>query len=152
MKFADMKKRASRLQRIVVLAQAEERQFGAQMRTSRARLTEQIDRLGEFNVYRREVHVAAPKAAHLRSADLNNRQDFVHRLDRAIRAQHGIVEDCQKSLELHRRKWQEKRRRVESLRRVQNRILKEELARAERIEQRSLDDRPATPGIYEDQQ
>ncbi len=146
-----MKRRASRLHRIFALAQAEERQFGAQMQRSRAQLTEQVGRLGEFNVYRGEVHGSAPTSGNLRSADLNNRQDFVHRLDRAIRAQHGIVEDHRRSLELHRRKWQEKRRRVESLKRVRNRFLEQESARAERVEQRSLDDRPALPGIYEDQ-
>ena len=77
-------------------------------------------------------------------------QNFLFKLDQAVRSQQQIVQDCERSLESHRQRWLQKRQRLESLQKVQNRYLKEAEIRDDRREQRVLDDLPPKPPIFED--
>jgi flagellar FliJ protein len=142
-------KRSSRLHRIVTLAEAEERQHGALTGRWRARLTEQLDRLDELGAYRRKYLDESRQAEISHSAHWQDRQNFLHRLDQAVRSQQRIVRDCERNFEMHRKKWQQKRQRVESLVRVTDRFRADEQSRAERLEQRRLDDRPMPRKLYE---
>lgn len=145
-----MKKRVGRLKKIVSLAEAEERHHGVLTGRSQSRLTEQVDRLGELNAYRQSYANKVKKNADLHSAHWKDYQNFLIRLDRAVRTQRQIVNDCEQSLESHRRKWIGKRQRLESLERVCERFQHEEHLHVERLEQRRQDDMPATPPLYKD--
>ncbi len=145
-----MRTRTSRLHRLVLLAEAEERQLGALMRLSLTRVAVERDRQGELTAYRQSIDERTRLSRNLPASHWKDCQTFVARLDQAVRAQQGIAGDCERSAEIHRRQWQEKRRRVESLTRVTSRFQQEERLRAERLEQRALDDRHVTAGVYED--
>lgn len=145
-----MKKRSARLKKIVALAEAEERNQGVLMGRSQSRFNEQFDRLGELNAYRQSYAEKAKQNAELHSAHWKDYQNFLCRLDQAVHSQRQIVNDCEQSLESHRRQWTEKRRRLESLERVFERYQQEEYLHAERLEQRTQDDMPTAPPPYED--
>lgn len=144
-----MKKRSARLRKILSVAEAEERSLG--MRTGRAqkKLLEENRKLGELNAYRESYAARARSASALSSAHWKDYQNFLSRLDQAVRSQQQVVNDCKKNLELHRSRWLVKRQRVESLERVQERYRQQELSHADRIEQRTLDDLPGAPPMYD---
>ena len=116
-----MKKRTRKIDKIVSLAASEERRLGEEAGRSRRRLDEQLARLGELNAY----------------------QNFLRRLDGAVRAQQQIVSDCEQNLETHRQRWLAKRRRLESLERVLEKYQQQDRAFEDRLEQKALDDLPA---------
>ncbi|NNC76719.1 MAG: flagellar export protein FliJ [Woeseiaceae bacterium] len=143
-----MKKRSQRLQKIVALAEAEERNLGILTGRSQGLLNEEKTRLGELNAYRQSYAQKAGFSTELSSAHLKDYQRFLARLDQAVRAQQQVVLNCEQSAEMHRRRWMVKRQRVDSLERVQERYHKQEQQDAERAEQRELDDLPNAPEIY----
>ncbi|MDH3747778.1 MAG: flagellar export protein FliJ [Gammaproteobacteria bacterium] len=145
-----MKKRSARLKKIVALAEAEERNQRVLTGRSQSQLNQQFGRLGELNAYRQSYADKAKHNADLRSAHWKDYQNFLSKLDRAVRSQRQIVHDCEQSLETHRRQWMEKRQRLESLERVRERYQQEEHLHDERLEQRTQDDMPAAPRLYED--
>lgn len=144
-----MKKRSARLKKIAAVAVAEERSLGMQTGKAQKKLLEENRKLGELNAYREAYAAKARNASALSSAHWKDYQNFLYRLDQAVRSQQLVVDDCRKTLELHRRRWLIKRQRVESLERVQQRYRQQENARAERIEQRALDDLPGAPPLYD---
>ncbi len=138
-----MKQKADRLRRILALAATEERRLAVQTGRSQARLNEQRTRLRELHEHRRTYAKRTPEAGNVPAAHWKDYQGFLGRLDQAVRSQQQIITDCERSLDLHRRRWQVKRQRVESLQQVVDRA-EEVLRRAtERREQRALDDLPA---------
>ena len=143
-----MKKRSIRLQKIIALAEAEERNLGAITGRAQARLREQLARLGELNVYRQEYAHKAQRNAELHSAHWKDYQNFLFRLDGAVRSQQAIVQECQQNLDAHRRQWMTKRQRLESLDRVRQRFQQEEKIHEDRIEQRIQDELPAAEESY----
>lgn len=146
-----MKKRSHRLQKIVALAEAEERNLAILTGRSQQTLNEETSKLGELNAYRQSYAEKAGFNADLSSAHLKDYQRFLSRLDHAVRAQQQVVLDCEQRVELHRRRWMTKRQRVESLERVQERYQKQEYQHEERVEQREIDDLPPAPPLYDDQ-
>lgn len=145
-----MKKRSARLQKIVSVAEAEERSLGLQTGRAQKKLTDATRKLGELNAYRESYAAKARNASTLSSAHWKDYQGFLSRLDHAVRSQQLIVNDCEKNLDAHRRRWLVKRRRVESLERVQERYRRQEMAHADRIEQRAIDDLPGGPPVYDE--
>jgi flagellar FliJ protein len=145
-----MQKRSTRLKKIVSLAEAEERHHGILTGRSQTRLNEQLERLGELNAYRHSYADKAHDNDRLASAHWKDYQNFLSRLDQAVRSQQQIVNDYERSLETHRRQWMDKRRRLESLERVRERYRQEEHLKSERLQQRIQDDMPAAPTLYED--
>ena len=143
-----MKKRSVRLQKIIALAEAEERHLGAITGRAQARLKEQVARLGELNVYRQEYADKAQGNEQLHSAHWKDYQNFLFRLDGAVRSQQAIVQECQQNLEAHRRQWMVKRQRLESLDRVRERFEQEERIHEDRIEQRTQDELPTAAESY----
>ncbi len=132
------------------LAEAEERRYGQMTGKSQLQLNDQLERLGELNAHRQSYVSKAKDIADIHSAHWKDYQNFLYRLDDAVRSQQSIVTDCEQTLESHRRRWMAKRRRLESLNRVLDRYQREEQVLSERREQKALDDIPAQPDLYEE--
>ena len=143
-----MKKRSTKIGKIVSIASAEERRFGAATGRSRQQLEEQKARLGELNAYRHDYATLARSINNVSSAQWKDYQTFMHRLDQAVRSQQQIVKDSEQQLELHRRRWLEKRKRLESLQRVLESYRGNEALHEDRLQQRELDDLPARNDLY----
>ena len=143
-----MKKRSTKIGKIVSLASAEERRFGAATGKSRRELEEQVARLGELNAYRHDYATLSRSMQSVSSAQWKDYQNFMRRLDQAVKSQQQIVKDSEQQLELHRRRWLEKRKRLESLQRVLESYRDDEALHAERLEQRELDDLPTPDDLY----
>ena len=143
-----MRKRSDKIGKIVSLAAAEERRFGAATGESRRRLEEQMVRLGELNAYRQNYAELSQSMRGVSSAHWKDYQNFMRRLDQAVRSQEQIVRDSEQNLELHRRRWLAKRQRLESLQRVLESCRDEEAMFAERRRQRALDDMPTPDDLY----
>ncbi len=140
-----MKKRTRKIDRIVSLAASEERRLGEEAGRSRRRLDEQLSRLGELNAYRHTYAGKSPSGSGVSAAQWQDYQNFLSRLDGAVRAQQQIVSDCEQNLEAHRQRWLAKRRRLDSLERVLEKYEQQDRALEERREQKALDDLPAAP-------
>lgn len=147
-----MKKRSARLKKILSVAVAEERSLGLQTGRAQKKMLSEKHKLGELNAYRQNYAARARSATALSSAHFKDYQNFLSRLDQAVRSQQQVVTDSEKNLELHRRRWLVKRQRVESLERVQERYRQQELAHADRMEQRTLDDLPGAAPLYDKDQ
>ena len=137
-----MAKRSSRFQKIVKLAETDERRHAEATGASQRQLNDQVARLGELNAYRHEYAAKARTRGFTSAAQLKDYQDFLSRLDDAVLSQQQIIHDCEQNLERHQR--------LESLDRVRSRYLKEEVASEERQLQRVIDDRPPRSPRFED--
>ncbi len=137
-----MRGRTRKIGKIASLAAAEERRFGEQAGRSQQQLNEQLERLGELNAFRHNYAKQNAGARELNSAHLKDYQNFLHRLDTAVRAQQQIVRDCEQNLATHRQRWMVKRQKLESLERVLARYQAEDTARDDKLEQKRLDDLP----------
>ncbi|MDJ0939393.1 MAG: flagellar export protein FliJ [Woeseiaceae bacterium] len=145
-----MAKRSRKIDRIVSIAEAEERRHGELTGRSQSQLNEQRNRLGALQAYRVDYAGKGSSVGSVSSSHWKDYQAFLARLDDAVRSQQQIVRDCEQAVEVHRQRWMEKRKRVESLTRVRDRFRDEEARHAERLEQRRLDDLPTKPAQFED--
>ena len=145
-----MARRPDKIKKLVSLANAEERQSGERTGRVQTQLNDQLRRLSELNAYRQSYAEKADDQERIHSVHWKDYQNFLYRLDQAVRSQQEIVQDCERSLETHRRRWLQKRQRLESLQKVENRYLKEAEIEDDRREQRVLDDLPAKAPIFDD--
>ena len=137
-----MKRRTRKLGKVASLAAAEERRLGAQAGRSQRHLNEQLERLGELNAFRHNYAQKKIDTAGVTSAHLKDYQNFLSRLDMAVRTQQQIVRDCEQNLATHRKRWMVKRQKLESLERVLEKYQAEDLMQQEKLEQKLLDDLP----------
>lgn len=135
--------------KILSVAEAEERSLAMQTGKAQKKMLEENRKLGQLNAFRENYVAKARSANTLNSAHWKDYQSFLSRLDHAVRSQQMVVDDCSKNLEQHRRRWLEKRQRVETLERVQDRYRQQEVAHADRVEQRALDDLPGARPLYD---
>jgi len=147
---SDVARRPGKIDKLVSLASAEERQSGEKTGRAQSQLNDHLRRLAELNAYRQAYADKADSDARVHSVHWKDYQNFLFRLDEAVRSQQEIIHDSERTLESHRRRWMAKRQRLESLQRVQDRYLKEARVQAERREQRRLDDLPAQGDIFND--
>ncbi|MFQ5609562.1 MAG: flagellar export protein FliJ, partial [Woeseiaceae bacterium] len=112
-------------------------------------LEEERQKLGELNAYRHNYASRRERPGNVSSVHWQDYQNFLARLDGAVRSQQQVVRDCQEKLEVHRRRWMARRQRLESLERVLQRFEDEERQQAERRQQRQVDDRPRNRSRYE---
>ena len=141
-----MDKRGKKMEKIARLAEVEEQRFGKLAGKCRAELQKQLQRLDELADYRNSyTHCSVDN---IDAAHWQDFQNFIRRLDQAVRSQQEIVRECERNFELHRRQWLEKRRRRETLENIVERQRRDELAHEERLEQRKLDDLPRSPQPY----
>ncbi len=145
-----MARRPEKIDKLVSLASAEERQSGERAGRVQTQLNEQLSRLAELNAYRQAYADKAEDQGRVHSVHWKDYQNFLYKLDQAVRSQQSIVQDCERSLESHRQRWMQKRQRLESLQKVQTRYQKEAAIRQDRLEQRTLDDMPAKDPIFDE--
>ena len=146
-----MARRPGKIDKLVSLASAEERQSGERTGRVQSQLNEQLRKLAELNAYRQTYADKAEDHGRIHSVHWKDYQNFLYRLDQAVRSQQEIVQDCERSLETHRQRWMAKRQRLESLQKVQSRYLREAEILEERREQRTLDDMPPKDPIFDDE-
>ncbi len=146
-----MKIRSKKIGKIVSLAASEERRSGVATGQSSRKLAEQMARLSELNAYRSSYAERSREIGGVSSAHWKDYQSFMHRLDQAVQSQQQIVRDSEQNLEGHRRRWLEKRRRLESLQRVLDSYRTAEYLHEERQQQRALDDLPSPESLYGDE-
>lgn len=144
-----MQNRSRKIKKFVALAQSKERRAGELNGRSQAALNEQVDRLGELNAYRHSYVGAAADVSKIHAAHWQDYQNFLYRLDTAVRAQQQVIQGCEESVAAHRRQWMARRQRLESLERVMDRYQKQEHIEADRLEQRALDDLHSSPERYD---
>jgi len=137
-----VRSRTRKIGKVASLAAAEERRFGEQAGRSQRQLNEQLQRLGELNAFRHDYAKKDAGTAQVTSAHLKDYQNFLQRLDTAVKAQQQIVRDCEQNLASHRQRWMIKRQKLESLERVLERYKTEDSAREDKLEQKLLDDLP----------
>ena len=117
---------------------------------SQRQLDEQTARLGELNAYRHNYADLSKSMQSTSSVHLKDYQNFLTRLDQAVRSQQQIVTDSAQNLEAHRRQWLAKRQRLNSLQRVLERYEDEEHQFLERQQQKIQDDLPKAEASYND--
>ena len=139
-----MHRRSRKIGKVAALAASEERRYGEQAGRSQRELNEQRNRLGELNAYRHNYARSGLGRDGVSAAHWQDYQNFLSRLDKAIKAQQQIVQDCEQTLASHRQRWLAKRRKVESLERVLDKYKARETAYAEKLEQKLLDDMPGS--------
>lgn len=144
-----MAKRSEILKKFIAIAAAEEQRTGKLVGQSRKQLDEHVGRLGELHAFRHEYCSKGLSTGSFDAAHYKDFQDFLARLDAAVRSQKQIVADSEQNVELHRQRWLEKRQRRESLERVRERYRQDEIKHEERLEQRALDDLPGRPAAYD---
>lgn len=144
-----MKKRSDKIRKVVSLAGAEERRCGAATGKSLQTLQDNRARLGELNAYRQNYATMSKNLDSVGSAQWQDYQTFMHKLDHAVQTQQQIVRDAEQAVEVHRQRWLVKRQRLESLQRVLEQHQLQELRHCDRLEQRRLDELPAGSSIFD---
>lgn len=139
-----MKARSKKIERIVKVAESDERRYAEMTGAAQRQLNSQKDRLGELSRYRTEYSERAGSTRPTNAAQLKDYQTFLDRLDTAVVSQKQVIQECERSLDAHRRRWQAKRQRLDSLQKVAERLSNEDRQLADRQAQRIVDDRPAT--------
>lgn len=143
-----MKKRSDRLARVHAIARTEERRVCRAMGESQRRLDEELARLEDLKAYRHSYSNRQPlpgNAAAIRWADYRN---FLLRLDEAVEAQNQVVLGGAETRDAHRRRWLNKRQRLESLERVVDRYRRLENDHLKREMQKSLDEISSNSGRF----
>lgn len=145
-----MAKRSQKISKVVALAKAKERRQGELAGQSISELNNQKERLSELNAFRQNYANTAKGTREIESAHMKDYQNFLQRLDSALRAQQHLVLDNEQAVETHRRRWMRERQRLESLENVLARCENDERIQADRDEQRELDEVRVTPERYDD--
>jgi len=136
------KKRTNKLDKVVSLAASEERRFGEQTGRSQQALNEEVHRLGELNAYRHSYANKPPRPSGVSAVHWQDHQNFLARLDTAVRSQQQIIRDCEQNVEVHRSRWLQKRQKLESLERVLEKSRQQDAVYESRQEQKMQDDLP----------
>jgi flagellar FliJ protein len=144
-----MEQRSKRLKKIVVLAEIEEQQACIGMRKTQRALDEAVNRLDELSAYQNRYQSAPLPSGSVGAARWQDYQQFLSRLGEAIKHQQQLVSNSQQALDVHRRRWQEKRKRVGMLEQIMQRYRKAEEVRDERLMQKAIDDLPPSENLFE---
>ena len=137
-----MKRRTKKIEKVVSLAAAEEKSFGAQAGQSQRSLNEQLERLGELNAFRQNYRTKNPATSGVSAVRWKDYQNFLQRLDRAVYSQQQIIRDCEQNATAHRKRWMLKRQKLESLERVLEKCQQSDANYEARLEQKRQDDLP----------
>jgi flagellar FliJ protein len=143
-----MRNRSNKISRIVALAKSEEQRVGAELGKSRSSFEEQAERLGQLNAYRHSYQQRSSKVNNASSAHWKDYQNFMQRMELAVRSQLQMVNDAELNLEKHRQRWMQKRQRLNSLQQVLDGYRDAEESYAEKLRQRALDDLPPPGNPY----
>ncbi|MEM7432336.1 MAG: flagellar export protein FliJ [Pseudomonadota bacterium] len=135
-----MKKRSHKIQKIVGIAKAEEQRSSLAAGRAQQKLDDAVSRLEELNAYRQGYAEQARQPRHAMAMQWQDHQQFLGKINDAVRSQQTIVAESEHQLEMHRRQWTAKRRRLESLVRVVESYRAQEQVVKDRREQRETDD------------
>lgn len=135
-----MSRKASRLRKVVALAEREEQNECLEMKRAQQTLDQAVDRLNELKTYRRKYQSEPTLKGSVGAVRWQDYQRFLARLNLAIESQNQFVTTHSQALEVHRRRWQERHKRVGLLEKIMHRYLKAELQRDERSMQKALDE------------
>lgn len=139
---AERQQRSLRLERLVGIAEREERRAAEALGRLRAELARREAQLGELNAYRKAYAASSRSTPGGTSAHWKDYQTFLGRLDGAIVAQKQLAADAVAGVDAARDAWMQKRKRSEALKKVFERNRRAEAQAAARREQRRLDETP----------
>ncbi|MEQ8206728.1 MAG: flagellar export protein FliJ [Woeseia sp.] len=145
-----MKDKADRIQRVQHLAETEERNFCRAMGEAQRLFGDNEKRLQELQEYRREYANRRPNGGNgtISSVQWTDYQNFLQRLDEAVRAQQELVLNSKQNRDAHRKRWMLKRQKMESLQRVVDRYRTDAVREGERQEQKVQDDLPTRAHLF----
>ena len=145
-----MKHRTDRIQRVQQLAETEERNYCRAMGEAQRIASEHEQRLRELQNYRQEYAGRRPHGGNgtISGVQWTDYQNFLQRLDDAVRAQLQLVESSKRNRDTHRQRWMIKRQKMESLQRVVDRYRSDAVREGERKEQKTLDDLPLRAQLF----
>ena len=140
MSRSDRGTRSQRVQRLVDIAAAQERRLAAAFGEMNVELQSRRSQLGELHAYRQGYSTASSQGPSAQSAHWKDYQNFRARLDRAVAAQQQLVHAAEEAAGKARQSWVKQRRRLESLKKVGERLSAEEELKRNRIEQKQQDE------------
>jgi flagellar protein FliJ len=143
-------KRARRLDKVVTLAELEERRECLEMKKVQQALDQAIGRLDDLLSYRRGYEARPMPFGSVAAVRWQDYQRFLSRLDEAVDSQNRVVLNKQQLLEAHRRRWQDKRKRLGMLGQIRDRYRRAEAERDERQIQKVLDDLKPMERLFDD--
>ncbi len=119
------------------------------MGKSQEELENAMSRLEELTTYRLGYGEAQNQGDSYSAIRWHDYQNFLARLDQAVKAQQQFVLDGEQNLDAHRHRWELKRQRLNALARVLERYREAEDFQAERALQKVLDDLPIRKNLYD---
>ena len=135
-----MNKRTKRLRKVVALAAVEEQQECIGMKKVQRALDQAVGRLDELTAYQKKYESEPLPEGSIGAARWHDYQRFLARLNQAVAQQQQQVNNSEQTLEAHRRRWQQKRKRSGMLEQIMERYRKAEVSRDEQRMQKALDD------------
>lgn len=145
-----MKSRSKRMEKIVALAEMEERRVCMDMGKSQQELEQASSRLDELKTYRIGYSETLPAGGSFSAVRWHDYQNFLTRLDQAVNTQRQLVLAGERNVDVHRDQWMVKRQRLKSLEQVLQRYQSAETSDAERALQKTLDDLPVPGDCFDD--
>lgn len=132
--------RLSKFEKLVSLAESEERRCGVIAGESQSYVGDQSAKLNDLSNYRQAYANKPLPGGSVSAQHWSDYHRFLQKLDQAIDAQRQIVCDGERNLELHRKQWLKKRQKRESLQNMKDKADKRQHLRRERIEQKQQDE------------
>jgi len=133
-------KKSDRLGRVHALAKAEEQRLRTEFGATQIGLDANLQKLAELESYRHTYENEYQMQGELAPARWQDYQSFLQRLATAVDGQWQQVRDHEAVRDLHRNRWMVKRRKLDSLERVIDRMRTQEDRQQQRIEQKRSDD------------
>lgn len=140
-----MKKKSDRLKRVQSIAESEEREYCRALGEAQRMLDEHLQQLEELKNYRQDYAAQrnpGTSGRTISSAQYADYQNFLQRLDEAVRAQADAVRTTEQNCDAHRARWMVKRQRMESMKRVVERCELSETQKLKQLEQKAQDELP----------
>jgi flagellar FliJ protein len=137
---AEMDRKANRLRHVVALAERDEQNECLEMKKVQQALDQAVDRLNELETYRRKYRSGPTLKSSVGAIRWQDYQRFLARLNQAVESQNQFVTTHVRTLEVHRRRWQEKHQRVGLLEKIVQRYIQAEAQRDQRSMQKALDE------------
>jgi flagellar FliJ protein len=135
-----MNRKATQLRKVVALAELDEQNECLELKKVQQALDQAVDRLVELRSYRHKYQSEPRFNGSVGAGRWQDYQRFLSRLNQAVDAQSKYVTTHERTLEIHRRRWQEKHKRVGLLGKIMQRYTRAEAQRDERSMQKALDD------------
>jgi len=144
--------RSQRMEVVKSVAEHEEQQECREMGESGKVLQAKLGRLEELSAYRQAYAARLTRQQGLSALQWQDYHKFLHRLDRALESQQQVVLEGRSQQEIHRKRWMQKRQRLESLSRIVDRYKALEFEEKERQLNKIQDSQPQGKSPYDNDQ